>query len=146
MRTNLIALHPTATANLLRNVTVDPVTGCWHRTINMQGAVGAKYPAVVWWHEGKRMQSRANRYAYTLCHGAIPEGLVIDHTCNRMTCVNPAHLEAVTQAENNKRKGERITHCKRGHARTPDNVNTQGNCKECARAYMKAYHDTHRKR
>lgn len=139
MRTNPITLHPTPTANLVDSIEHDEETGCWHRYKNMQGAVGEKYPALVWKVEGKRIQCRANRYAYTLWVGPIPEGLVIDHLCNQQTCVNPAHLEAVTQAENNRRKGERITHCKNGHARTPQNVNKQGNCKTCLRAYMKEY-------
>jgi hypothetical protein len=142
MQTKAIELNPVATANLLRNVTIDPVTDCWHRLIHMQGAEGYKYPALTWRVDGKRVQVRAARYAYTLHIGPIPEGLTVDHTCNQKTCVNPAHLEAVTQAENNKRKGERMTHCKNGHLRAPDNVNRQGNCITCHRAYMKTYRAT----
>lgn len=50
----------------------------------------------------------AHRYAYTKAHGEIPEGLTIDHVyargCRNRHCVNPDHLEAVTQSENNARK------------------------------------------
>lgn len=46
----------------------------------------------------------AHRMAYTLAVAEIPEGLVIDHVrdrgCRRRDCVNPFHLEAVTQWEN----------------------------------------------
>lgn len=35
--------------------------------------------------------------------GEIPHGLEIDHLCNKPTCCNPDHLEAVTRAENERR-------------------------------------------
>jgi hypothetical protein len=47
----------------------------------------------------------AHRYAYKLAFGEIPEDLHIDHICCVRACVNPAHLEAVTQQENNVRAG-----------------------------------------
>lgn len=88
----------------------------------------------------------AHRFSYELTTGAIPEGLVIDHLCRVRACVNPAHLEPVTQSENIRRgDGPRVqkerrqgqTHCLRGHPLSGDNlrVDKRGrrSCRECFR-------------
>lgn len=70
---------------------------------------------------GKWNQFMAHRVAYTQCVGPIGEGLVLDHLCRNRACVNPWHLEEVTQRTNILR-GEhavavnaRKTHCPQGH-------------------------------
>lgn len=45
----------------------------------------------------------SHRFAYELLVGPIPEGLELDHLCNNPLCVNPAHLQPVTHAENCRR-------------------------------------------
>jgi hypothetical protein len=86
----------------------------------------------------------AHRFSYEHFHGPIPKGLTIDHLCKNRRCVNPDHLEAVTQRENNLRSDSlsaqcaRKTHCPKGHPY--DSVNTykcrgRRQCRICRAAY-----------
>jgi hypothetical protein len=45
----------------------------------------------------------AHRVSHELFKGPVPERLCIDHLCRVTSCVNPAHLEAVTYTENTRR-------------------------------------------
>lgn len=83
----------------------------------------------------------AHRFAYIDTHGPLPPGTEIDHLCRNRGCVNPAHLEAVTRSENQRRGLNGTlrppqTHCKHGHALTPENtVSTstgRRNCRLCS--------------
>lgn len=102
-----------------RKIAPCPLTGCWlwtgARLASGYGSVGVI---------GSGAKSNlTHRYVYTELVGPIPPGLHIDHRCRVRNCVNPAHLEAVTQQENNRRAGAArsaaTTHCRRGHEYTP---------------------------
>lgn len=71
----------------------DPDTGCtaWTGTLDRKG-YGHIYA------DGDMV--KAHRYAWEQAHGAIPEGMVIDHTCWNRACVNVAHLRLATPQQN----------------------------------------------
>lgn len=107
----------------MRHVEPDGDCWIWQGATDGDGRYGAMQDA-----EGKRVL-RAHRWA--LLHLAdidVPEGMVVDHLCRRTLCVNPDHLEIVTQRDNILRGGwggganARKSHCKRGHRLEGANV------------------------
>jgi hypothetical protein len=75
---------------------------------------GYKTPCWIWqrattfgygrmWHNGSTSPVPAHRVIYERHKGPIPEGLVLDHLCRIPSCVNPDHLEPVTNAVNTQR-------------------------------------------
>jgi hypothetical protein len=97
----------------------------------------------------------AHRLIYELVAGPISEGYVVDHLCRTPHCCNPAHLEAVTNAENTRRgrrpRGKkhyhgRKTHCKYGHPFSGDNLSLRYTpdgvkrvCRQCNREWARHY-------
>lgn len=91
----------------------------------------------------------AHRVSYLLFKGDLgPEQ--VDHLCRNRSCVNPAHLERVSQQENIRRGNggahNRVkTKCPQGHPYTPDNTYTytvrgspHRQCKICSKKRSKA--------
>lgn len=94
-------------------------------------------------NNGKTMML-AHRYAYERAFGKIPTGLQVDHLCRNRCCVNQAHLEAVTAAENIRRspslstrlmQAKNRTNCINGHPYDQENlyISNDGRrrCKQC---------------
>lgn len=88
-----------------------------------------------------RKTHMAHRFSWESANGPIPEGLQLDHLCRVPSCVNPEHLEPVTNAENVRRGAAarpKVTHCQRGHEFTPGNtgVSARGTrfCRACKSA------------
>ena len=116
----------------LSKVSVEPNTGCWLWAAQVSPDGYGKFV-----FEGGQL---AHRFSYETTNGSIPDGLQIDHLCRQRSCVNPEHLEAVTQAENMRRgiKGALTTHCPHGHVYDEYNTahNTVGGrvCRKCRKA------------
>ena len=88
------------------------------------------------------------RFAYELLIGPIPPGLTIDHVwangCRNPLCVNPNHLEVVSQCENVMRgRNAGKTHCPQGHPYDEANtyVTRKGTraCRSCHKSYLRTY-------
>lgn len=115
---------------------VDKTDYCWN-WIRPRPRDG--YGAILWHGEPKL----AHRVSYEIAHGAIPDGMTIDHLCRNRGCVNPEHLEPVSNRENVLRGrgptavNSRKTHCVNGHPLSGDNLRPRSDggrrCRECQR-------------
>lgn len=103
---------------------------------------------------GKQRTTGAHRVSYETFVGPIPEGLVIDHLCRVRPCVNPNHLDVVTNRENTMRSPIAIgrenalkTHCPHGHPYDDENtywyrIGRAGKgrlCRTCQREHARRY-------
>jgi hypothetical protein len=88
--------------------------------------------------------NEAHRAAYLSIVGPIQPGLVLDHLCRVPACVNPDHLEPVTDRVNVLRgigpsaRRAVATQCENGHAFNAENTIPKKNgahrqCRECHR-------------
>lgn len=138
---------------------VQKTESCWlwtGRTIQSSGK--ARYPRIAVKIDGKWIDVLAHRWSHEYFIGPIPEGLTVDHVkargCTSTLCVNPDHLEAVTQRENNLRGDTvaaicaRQTHCIHGHPFDEENTfyipfkngRQKRGCKECRRRHNRTQH------
>jgi hypothetical protein len=105
--------------------------GCWiWMGASIRGCRGGRYAYIT--RGGKNWLG--HRWVFVQTNGSIPDTLVIDHTCKNTLCVNPLHLEAVTNQVNTRRgrigftKREHFSQrssCRQGHPLTPENLRFQ---------------------
>lgn len=103
----------------------------WQRCVTEKGYALGTVP-------GERKNVRVHRAAYEEFVGPIPPGLQIDHLCRVRNCVNPEHLEPVTNRENALRGIgptallARKTRCHRGHEYSPETIRDGRGRRVCA--------------
>ena len=78
-----------------------------------------------------RIDVRVHRWLYGIAIGPVGDDLTMDHLCRVRACINPDHLEPVTNRENVLRgvgptaQNARKTMCSHGHPYTPENTGYQ---------------------
>jgi len=89
--------------------------------------------------------TKAHRLAWALANGrAVPKGKIILHSCDNPPCCEPSHLRLGTQADNvadmiekGRGRGQRTTHCPRGHEYSEANTYVRPcgsrSCRTCRR-------------
>lgn len=92
-------------ASAVEDVDAGYVTQChqWTRNLSSEGYARC--------YAGEGMSPLyVHRLVYERAHGAIPQGMHIDHLCRNRACCRLEHLELVTHAENLRRgEGARLT-------------------------------------
>ena len=113
----------------------EPNSGCWLwiGCVNNRGGYGRFLVGDRW--------TLAHRFSYQTYNGPLLEGLVLDHLCRMRCCVNPDHLEQVTNAVNIQRGGSNIRPaCKNGHPWTEETTwrsprSGWRQCRQCKRDF-----------
>lgn len=122
-------------ADLRLRYLVDSETGCWvwNATKDRHGY-------------GRYRGRMAHRVIWEIERGAVPYGLLLDHTCRNRLCVNPSHLRPVDHKTNALENSVGIAAANAAKSECPKcggSFHTRPNgsreCKPCQRAADKAW-------
>lgn len=80
-------------------------TGCFECTSHSRNSGGYCYYKRV---GGKR--TYVHRHIYEECFGFIPEGILVRHTCDNPSCINPDHMILGDDKDNARDRTERGRH------------------------------------
>ena len=120
-----LTVPPHVASRFSSKFAIDAATGCWRWTAAVDrrgyGKLGLR---------GSKT-GKAHRISFMLHNGVIPQGMLVCHSSDTPSCVNPAHLFLGTTKDNVAdmlqkgrawRQGQFRTHCMRGHEVSPENT------------------------
>lgn len=130
---------------MVKEVVDQKIYDCWEWAgfINYSG-----YGIIGHCESKKRFSTRIHRLIYETIFGKIENGYHLDHLCRKRSCINPFHLEVVTNRENILRGlgqrsiNARKTHCNKGHEFKGHNLmikKTGRDCRICNSIRTKIY-------
>lgn len=123
---------------------VDPGEGgcwVWNRSKDRDG---------YGWASHKNRTHLAHRLVYSLIVGEIPADRVLDHLCRNRSCVNPSHLEPVSNQKNLLRSPivpagqERCLKCG-GEFSVVGRTARQRRCTRCRKEWQREYNADYRR-
>lgn len=129
---------------------VKKTENCWEwiGVKNLQG-----YGRFCICYKGIYAQINAHRISYMIFKDSISKEMTVHHLCRNKSCVNPEHLELMTEKENRELSGcwsaknRRKTHCIYGHPFNNENTyyyilknkTRSRSCRICRRRNKKIY-------
>ena len=107
-------LHEGVMSRLLAYKEVDPVSGCWNWTKRRDkygyGKISLKRKQKAATGNITQTSETVIRVVYTMFKGSIGAGLVVRHTCDNSSCINPDHLIIGTPKDNTQDAVKQLRH------------------------------------
>ena len=129
-----------AVRRFFHHVVIGPPGKCWLWLGNANKKGYGKF-----YYKGRKVY--AHRFSWAIVNGEPSDGLVSDHLCRNHSCVNPDHIEMVSQSVNVLRGNSPIVsstrnrngdHCRNGHLLSTAGTVYRGPkyghcCRQCVR-------------